>query len=56
MCNSKIDKINNIMDGKYEKTENGKEYYREKKLNGLYERTEECKTLLTEDNKMLLND
>lgn len=28
----------------------------EKKERGLYERTRECRVLLTEDNKQLLND
>lgn len=51
----KIDAMSNILDGK-SCTECNVEIKREKKDRGLYERTEECRVLLTEDNKMLLND
>ena len=57
MCynENKAEAVNNILNGKSCKGSNI-ELKREKKDKGLYERTEECKVLLTEDNKMLLND
>ena len=51
--NSDIEKINNIMsDEKFPE----KKVKIEKKERGLFERTGESTTILTEDNKMLLND
>lgn len=54
-CENKPEAVSNILDGKPCRNRN-LEYKKEKKDKGLYERTEECKVLLTEDNKMLLND
>ncbi len=54
-CETKPEKVSNILNGRSCENQNV-EYKREKKDKGLYERTEECKVLLTEDNKMLLND
>ena len=51
--NDKIEQVKTVLD--IEKTPKRKVKV-EKKDKGLYERTEESTILLTEDNKMLLND
>jgi len=58
MCNNIVNSVKEALcDGsRIETDENGKRVRREKKQSGLYERTEECRTLLTEDNKLILND
>lgn len=57
MCNkeNKLDAVTSILNGK-SCTSKNVQISREKKDKGLYERTEECKVMLTEDNKMLLKD
>lgn len=57
MCykENKLEAVAKIMNGNSSQDSNI-EISKEKKEKGLYERTEECKVLLTEDNKMLLND
>lgn len=52
--NEKIEKIDDILSG--QKTAPKRKVKVEKKDKGLFERTENSTILLTEDNKMLLND
>lgn len=53
---SKIDKVNGILDGKAESQYPERQVRIEKKDKGLYERTENSAILITEDNKVMLND
>ena len=58
MCNNIVNSVKECFnDGsRIETSKDGKRVRREKKNDGLYEMSGDCKTLLTEDNKLILND